>query len=425
MKKYISILLACLTALNITACGNGGENIVVYGDNIENKKQISLSWWGNDARASYTMDGVSVFEQLNPDIHVKCKYGVWTGYTKRQNIYMLSHDEPDVMQINFDWISLYSPDGKGFYDLYRLSDIIDLSNFSEDDLSYGEVDGKLNAIPIALNTHCIFVNKDIYDRYGLEVPKSWDDYFAAAKVMKKDNIYPISMGDKQLFFFTLAYLEQTTGRSACDEDGNLVLTKEDISVMLDFYGRLHDEKVLLPIKSSDFASFANGISAATFRWISGSQTMFDGLFNDHVNIVPAPYPTVNGSIDDTDDLGWYVKPATLYAISANTEHPIEAAKLVNFLLNSDEMPMLQKTEKGIPISKNAKKVLNENNLLDNIDYRATEDMVKYQDKLKMMYPILEKEEVYGAFFEGAQYYLYKQQTLDEASQNIYNRMYKK
>ncbi|MBR6401334.1 MAG: carbohydrate ABC transporter substrate-binding protein [Firmicutes bacterium] len=423
MKRFIGIMLACVTALSTAGCGKSGDDIIVYGGNTENKKQISLAWWGNDARASYTMDGVSAFEQLNPEIGVKCKYGVWAGYTKRQNIYMLSHDEPDVMQINFDWIRTYSPDGKGFYDMNRLSDIIDLSNFEDKDLSYGMVEGRLNAIPIALNTHCIFVNKDIYDKYGLDIPKSWDDYFNAAKVMKADGIYPISMGDKQLFFLAVAYLEQTTGHSACTVDGELSLTKEDIAVMLEFYGRMHDEKVLMPIKSSDFASFANGISAATLRWISGSQTMFDGLFKEEVHIVPAPYPTISGSVDDTDDLGWYVKPATLYAISGNTEHPKEAAKLVNFLLNSEEMAMLQKTEKGIPISKSALKVLQENGQLDNIDYVATEAMFNYRDKLKMMQPILKKESTFLTFFEGAQYYLYKQQTLDEAAENIYNNIY--
>ena len=36
-------------------------------------------------------------------------------------------------------------------------------------------------------------------------------------------------------------------------------------------------------------------------------------------------------------LGWFVKPATMYAISNNTEHPEAAAKLLNYLLNGEEM----------------------------------------------------------------------------------------
>ena len=423
-KKFLSIVLAACTALGASGCGSN-NGVVVYGDNTESKKQISLAWWGNDARVAYTMDGVSIFEQLNPDINVKCKYGVWAGYSKRQNIYMLSHDEPDVMQVNFDWIKTYSPDGKGFYDMYKLTDYIDLSNFTSADLSYGTVEGRLNAIPIALNTHCVFINKDIYDKYGIDIPKKWDDYFEAAKVMSKDEVYPISMGDKQMFFFVLAYFEQTTGREACDDDGNLVLTVDDLKIMLDFYKRLHKEKVLMPIQTSDFASFANGRSAATMRWISGAQTMFDGLFNEHVNIVPAPFPTVDGSMDDVRKLEWYVKPATLYAISSRTEHQKEAAKLVDFLLNSPEMARLQKTEKGIPISKTARETLEQEGDLNNIDYVAAEQMFKYGSKLKLMDPILEKEDVFLNFFNGAAYYIYDEKPLDETAEEIYNKIYKK
>ncbi len=423
-KKFLSIVLAACTALGASGCGSN-DGVVVYGDNTESKKQISLAWWGNDARVAYTMDGVSIFEQLNPDINVKCKYGVWAGYSKRQNIYMLSHDEPDVMQVNFDWIKTYSPDGKGFYDMYKLTDYIDLSNFTSADLNYGTVEGRLNAIPIALNTHCVFINKDIYDKYGIDIPKKWDDYFEAAKVMSKDEVYPISMGDKQMFFFVLAYFEQTTGREACDDDGNLVLTVDDLKIMLDFYKRLHKEKVLMPIQTSDFASFANGRSAATMRWISGAQTMFDGLFNEHVNIVPAPFPTVDGSMDDVRKLEWYVKPATLYAISSRTEHQKEAAKLVDFLLNSPEMAKLQKTEKGIPISKTARETLEQEGDLNNIDYVAAEQMFKYGDKLKLMDPILEKEDVFLNFFNGAAYYIYDEKPLDETAEEIYNKIYKK
>ncbi len=422
-RKFGGCILALCTAIGGTACAQD-DGIVVYGDNNENKKQISLAWWGNDARVAYTMDGVSVFEEQNPDINVKCRYGVWAGYPKRQNIYMLSHDEPDVMQINYDWIKTYSPDGMGFYDMNKLTDYIDLSNFTESDLSYGTVEGRLNAIPIALNTHCVFINKDIYDKYGIDIPKSWDDYFEAAKVMREDGVYPISMGDKQMFFFVLAHFEQSTGRSACNENGELILTKDDIKELLEFYKRLHKEKVLMPIQTSDFASFANGVSAATMRWISGSQTMFDGLFNEHVNIVPAPFPTINGSMDDTERLEWYVKPATLYAISSKTEHQKEAAKLVNFLLNDPEMALLQNTEKGIPISKTARETLEKEGKLNNIDYVASEQMFNYGDKLKIMQPILEKEDVFLSFFNGAAYYIYDEKSLDETAEDIYNKMYK-
>ena len=417
-KAFTAVLLAAV----LTACSN--SHVVNYKTSVAEEVPISFSWWGNDGRITYTMAGVKLFQELNPDIKVKCKYGVWTGYSKRQNIYMLSHDEPDVMQINFDWIKKYSPDGEGFYDLYQLNDIIDLTNFSESDLNYGEVNGKLNAIPIALNAHSIFINKDIYSKYGLDIPKTWEDYFHAGDVMSKDNIYPISMGDKPLFFFIISYFEQTTGKKMCNEKGELTVTKDDIKYMLEFYKKLYDRKVLMPVQDSDFASFATGGSAATMRWISGSQSLFNGLFKEMPEIVVAPYPTVSGDMDTTENLGWYVKPATLYAISNKTEHPEAAAKLVNYLLNSSEMASLQKTEKGIPISQSAINTLKEKGELDNIDFTATEQMLNKGSKMTLIPSVLEKENVYQGFYNNAAYYIYGEYSIDQTADIIYDKFYK-
>ena len=69
------------------------------------------------------------------------------------------------MQINYGWLSQYSPDGEGYYDLYQLSDYIDLSGYSQADLDFGTVNGKLNALPIAYNSTVTFYNKDIFDKY--------------------------------------------------------------------------------------------------------------------------------------------------------------------------------------------------------------------------------------------------------------------
>ena len=125
---------------------------------------------GNDARHAYTMDGVDEFQKQNPDIDVEYHYGDWNGYEKRMQVWMKSHTETDVMQINYAWLDTYSRDGSGYYDLYQLKDYIDLDNFTKEDLAFGEKNGKLNAIPIAFNTSTVYYNKKIYDAYGLSLP---------------------------------------------------------------------------------------------------------------------------------------------------------------------------------------------------------------------------------------------------------------
>lgn len=415
LKKFASLLFCSVMVLNTTACNSTSDDIVQQ----TGSRRITCSWWGNDGRNSYTMEGLSVFHELNPDIMVDGKYGIWDGYTKRQNIYMNSHDEPDVMQINHNWLKKFSPDGDGFYDLYTLSDYIDLSNYTESELAYGEVNGKLNAIPIAFNTQTIYCNSDLYEKYNLDIPSEWDDFFDAAKVMRKDDIYPLGMGAKSLFFFLVANWEQKTGKSVCDAEGNLVVTKDDIGYMLDFYKRMFDEEVIMPISTTDFNTFTAGKTASIVRWISDSESYCSPLTQKGVKVVVAPYPTYK----DAKKLGWYVKPATMYSISSTTEHPEESAKLLNFLVNSKEMALLQQTEKGIPISKSAKQALVESDNLSGLELEGDTLLNKNQDKMQVMYPVLEAENVYQAFKDEADFYLYGRDTRENVVDKIYTSFY--
>ena len=81
--------------------------------------------------------------------------------------------------------------------------------------------------------------------------------------------------------------------------------------------------------------------------------------------------------------GWCVKPATMYAISATTEYPEEAAKLLEFLLNSRDMAQLQGTEKGIPISDAAKAALQETQKLSGYEKQADDMRENYADRLEI------------------------------------------
>lgn len=415
VNKILSAILIAIMTLDTVGCGVN-ETVIEAQSNV---KHISFSWWGGDGRHTYTLDGVDSFEQLNKDIVVDCKYGIWNGYSKRQNIYMASNEAPDVMQINYSWLDEYSPDGDAFYDIYELTEYVDLSNFTHEELDYGEVKGSLNAIPIAFNAETIYYNKDLYDKYNLSLPKTWDDLFAAAKIMRKDNIYPIGMADKAAFFFILAYFEQTTGRTACDENGKLTLTREDIAYMLEFYKRLVDEEVIPPVHQYDRNVFSQGQAAATMGWVSDVDRYCSVLMGKGANVVVGDYPKT----ENCTNLGWYIKPATMYAISKNTKEPVAAAKLLNYLLNSREMALLQKTEKGIPVSDSAYNTLEQEGLLEDLATDANAKITNNQKNLSKMATVLEESNVYLSFINDSDYYLYGKMPLEQVVEIIYNEFY--
>lgn len=408
-KIATSVLLASL-AIIFTSCDDG-SSVEYYG-----KDKISFSWWGNDKRHEYTMEGIDCFEELYPDIDVSCRYAEWNGYENRYKVRTESNTQEDVMQINYAWLDKYSEDGNGYYNLYELQDYIDLSSYSEEDLSYGVVDGKLNAVPIAFNTSTIFFDQNLLDKYDIDVPETWDDYFAAAKILSKDGIYVLGMGKKQVFFLCVAHYEQTTGKNVFSEDGDLIISRADMSEIISFYKMLIDEMVVMPIDEFGLNKFSSGECAGTVIWVSDSGNYCGELEKNGGKPVISDYPVEPGA----KKTGWYIKPATMYAISKDTEHPEESAKLLNYLVNSKEMALLQKTEKGVPTSQKAYTYLEENGDLNSYETIATEKMEDYKSNLDTIIPSLENDDILTLFKTECDKYLYGKITLDECTDNVYS-----
>lgn len=389
MKRITAIVLS---ALLFSCCvGCSGDTVVT--DQVV-PKEISFSWWGNDIRHDYTLAAIETFESLHPNIKVKCHYSEWSGYQTRNDVRMVTHTESDVMQINYAWLNQYSNDGEGYYDINQLSDYVDLSNFTEEDLAYGMKNGKLNAVPIALNTMTVYVNKSIYDEYGLDIPETWDDFFAAAEVMNGEH-YPISMSKKSAWFFLASYVGQMTGKNIMDDEGNITFGEEEAALMIKTYCDLVNKKVMPQVEYFDKLEIANGSYAGVLAWLSDAESYCGEAIANGYEISVADYTTINGNLSS-----WYAKPATMYTIRKDAENPREAAILLDYLLNSPEMASYQQIEKGTPLSIAARQYLEENDMLTGIQYEAFTKMSESKDKLEVISPYFENDAMIDAFMNA-------------------------
>ena len=410
MKKRLTAFMLS-AAMILCSCGEKQE--VLHEQTVQT--EITLSWWGNDTRNEYTLEAVSRFEKAHPEIKVKCSYSEWSGYEARNQIRMISGTETDVMQINVGWLSRYSEDGSGYYDLEQLSEDVDLSNFPEEVLEYGRRGGVLNAIPIAMNAETVYINKTVYERYGLDVPTEWEDFFEAAKVMYPDGVYALSGADKSIWLFCIAYAEQMTGRRFFNENSEIEFTEEDFKLMIEFYSRLVGENVIPKIEDYQKLELDDGTYAGTVAWVSDAQGYCANAIKAGYEIIAAPYTALEGAESGE---GWYAKPATLYAISKDTEHPKEAAMLLDFMLNSHEWADLQGVEKGIPVSSTAREYLGKVGLLDGIQYEASLVM-ENNEHISHMDPLIENADLYKGFIDACNLVLFDRSDAEDAARELY------
>ena len=380
-------------------------------DSHNDQKAISFGWWGNDERHVYTLNGVRLFEEKHPDITVKSQYSVWSGYERRYRIYMLSDTAPDVMLVNYNWLKEYSPTGTGYYDLNDLKDVIDLSSFTDAELGTGTVNGHLNALPTAYNAVVFYYNETIFSQYGLSVPKTWEDLKKAAQVLYPQGIYPLYMNEKHFFLSINAHYEQVTGKRAFDDNGSYIGGTDAAEGFLSFYRELVDSHVTQTFENNGTDAFQRGEIAGAACWASDADRYCSNLQKSGYSMVLGNPPAVTAG----DLTGWYEKPATMYAIRANTQNPREAAELLDFLVNDPDMARLQGTEKGIPVSSKARDVLRDADALTGFSGEAGEAVIEHISEFSLMNPSLESESVLKAFKNAAGKYFYGIEDLDTAA----------
>ncbi len=379
------------------------------------KVKLSFSWWGNDRRHQYTLDGLDLFMEKHPEIAVDHQFSIWDGFETRMKAAVRSGSTADVMQINYAWLDTIASDSNTFYDLNELKDVIDFDNFSEADLAFGERNGRQVALPIAYTCATVFYNQDLFDRYQLELPKTYDDLFHAAEVMRKDDVYPLTMVQKHVWLLLISWYEQTTGRTVFAEDGTYQAGVEGMQSMLEFYKKLVDEHVITSLEVNPTTLLGEERAAGAICWISDADRYWDKNIEHGETIAIGSVPKVS---DEVPRLGWYLKPATMYAISRDCTNPKEAGMLLDFLVNDPDMAVLQGTEKGVPISKGAHQVLEDKGILSGLQSSANDNLIREKDGYDVMIPAIEDSALMDSFKQTADKYLYEKENLTTCAEEI-------
>lgn len=186
------------------------------------------------------------------------EYGGWDGWTEKVASQTAGNTEPDIMQINYDWLVSLSPEGDGFYDLSLLNEnpdlpvFLDLSGFDEETLSFGVRNGKLNAVTVSLSGRGLFYNSDVYKSVGAVYPETWDELLALGEKFGEKNLYPLDLDIQSggtAWYLAVVYVQQKTGKEFITMNGELGFTQEDIKEALDFYKKLEDGHVIRTIRA--------------------------------------------------------------------------------------------------------------------------------------------------------------------------------
>jgi len=332
---------------------------------------IKFDWWGGDSRHEATNKAVEAFMAKYPGINVEVNFGAWTDWETARALEYQSGTGSDLTQIGSNWIPDYDGDGTTFIDLNTVSDVLDLSQFNASDLEKClDPTGQQAGVPISMTGRIFYWNKTTFDKAGVEIPKTIDDLIAAGKTFQEvlgDEYFPLSLGEYDRALFMSFYIQAKSGEPIIAEDGTLNVTEEQLADGFAFIQSLEDNHVIPTIAAlagdgnvtlNENPKFIDGRYAGVFEWDSAPLKYTSNLAEGQELVVGDELDFGDGKT------GVSAKVSMAFAICASSQHPHEAAMLMNYLLNDPEGIAIMASERGVPASQIGFDTLNDAGMID-------------------------------------------------------------
>ncbi|MCM3694190.1 extracellular solute-binding protein [Neobacillus niacini] len=245
-KAFTTLLsLALMGGLVLGGCSSSGKSEDSSKSNSDKTvvKMMHL-WPEGSAKAQYTIvdDIIKTYEKEHPDIDIQTEILANEQYKEKIKVLSASNELPDI---GITWAAGYMKpfvEGNMFT---PLDDIAQEDKFVAGTLDAFSVDEKPYALPLELNIAPVYYNKEIFKKYDLEVPKTYDEFLKVVKTLADKGVTPITLGNKDRWTGSMWYmyladriggpetLNKAINRTGSFEDPALVKAAEEISKLVD------------------------------------------------------------------------------------------------------------------------------------------------------------------------------------------------
>ncbi|MDE6815609.1 MAG: extracellular solute-binding protein [Lachnospiraceae bacterium] len=364
IKGPILVCLAHITALALTACGTivPPDKNLVAGDDGHRK---SINLFGPMEKSNPDADNLSrtAFDKTvsiaEDELGLTVEYRTYTAENYQEKTYddvvlgRVRNNMDDLYLLNPDTIQILGSEGK----LLDLSELDSAGNLRNVVRIANTVDGKLVAIPQEVVAHGLFVNKDMFDRYGLSLPETPEDLLECCRVFQENGIEtPIGANRWWLenFVFALAYADLYNGGNTDAEIEALNNGEAKYSDYMrpgfEFLQELIDKGYIDAEKAytyeaiegegPDFLSQKTPIVMA-YWGAANTETAYG---NPDFNLQVIGFPSSRGQMPVISNTG--------YGINVDAEHLEDTKRVLDIILSDECLQIYTETNKVISPSKN-------------------------------------------------------------------------
>lgn len=363
IKKMTALCLAGMTALTLSACGGDSPDSRLKTFEKEEERTVTLfspmektkPGADNVARSASEKTVAMAEEQLG----VSVDYITYTAEDYQDKTYddvaleRARNDMDDLYLLNPDTIQILAAEGK----LMDLSELDSAKNLRDVVRAANVVDGKLVAIPQEVVAYGLFVNKDLFDQYGLELPETPEDFLECCRVFKENGIEtPVGANRWWLetFVFAQAYADLYNGGNTEAEIAALNSGEKKYSDYMrpgfEFLQELIDQGYIdagkayvseaIDGEGADFLAQKTPIVMA-YWGAANTETAYGKA---DFNMLVIGFPSSRGQMP--------VMPMTGIAVGANAEHAQDALQTLDIMVSDDALQVYAGTNRVISPSKN-------------------------------------------------------------------------
>ena len=357
---------------------------------------LRFAWWGGAGRHEATLKAVRLFESRNPGARIKCEYMGFNGYLERLTAQIAGRSEPDVMQINWAWLAMFSKRGTGFTDLEPVVGGTMRREFKPDDLESGRVAGKLNAISVGYTARIMLWNRGTFERLKLPIPRTWDEIFAAGPVFRRalgEGAFPIDGELYDMLLLAQTWVQQKHGTPFIAPDARRVAMDEAAAIdWVRIYQLLVAEHVATPLPLRASLGGAEKPTEQQPDWVSGrwaGNYTWDSVIALRGSTLKGENRLVVGDfpmLPDAHATGMFGRPTLMFAVGRNCRQPERAAKLIEFLLTDPEATRILGRTRGLPAARSALDQLRAEGKLPPLELQANAQIAKEREAGRIPLP---------------------------------------
>ncbi len=364
MVRSILVVLTGIAMFIMTACGGKVEldnNLITEEEenervvNLFTPMEKSMPDAENTARTAADITVAMAEEELG----VCVAYRTYTAEDYQDRTYddivldRARNDMDDMYLLNPDIIMKLAEEGK----LLDLSGLESAKNLREVVKTANTVDGKLVAIPQEVVAYGLFINKDMFDEFNLELPQTPEDFLECCRVFKENGIEtPVGANRWWLetFVFAQAYADLYNGENTEAEIAALNSGESKYSDYMrpgfEFLQELIDLGYIDAQKAyvseaiegegEDFLTQKTPIVMA-YWGAANTETLYG---RTDFELLVIGFPSSRGQMP--------VMSMTGYGIGVNAEHAEDAMRTLDVLTSDEALQIYSETNRVISPSQN-------------------------------------------------------------------------